>query len=121
MRQVVLKAADLMDLQGNKGGRYTIARSKIMMPNALLKVIDGAMQVYPVQGLTQHTPLPELWTYAGFVLSLMDQTRLIGIRCGGIKWKARRGLENERRSMQSGIGSFARSGTLRLRNSGGIM
>lgn len=67
MRLVVLNAADTMDLQGNKAGRYAIAQSKIMVPNALLKVIDEAMQMYGGQGLTQHTPLPELWTYARFV------------------------------------------------------
>ncbi|KAL6161663.1 hypothetical protein ACJQWK_08616 [Exserohilum turcicum] len=67
MRLVVLNAADTMDLQGNKAGRYAIAQSKIMVPNALLKVIDEAMQIYGGQGLTQHTPLPEIWTYARFV------------------------------------------------------
>lgn len=67
MRLVVLNAADTMDAHGNKAGRYVIAQSKIMVPNALIKVIDEAMQIYGGQGLTQHTPLPELWTYARFV------------------------------------------------------
>jgi acyl-CoA dehydrogenase len=67
MRLVVLNAADTMDLQGNKAGKYAIAQSKIMVPNALIKVIDEAMQIYGGQGLTQHTPLPEIWTYARFV------------------------------------------------------
>ncbi|KAL5116304.1 hypothetical protein ACEQ8H_005762 [Pleosporales sp. CAS-2024a] len=67
MRLVVLNAADTMDLQGNKAGKYAIAQSKIMVPNALIKVIDEAMQIYGGQGLTQHTPLPEMWTYARFV------------------------------------------------------
>jgi acyl-CoA dehydrogenase len=67
MRLVVLNAADTMDLQGNKAGKYAIAQSKILVPNALIKVIDEAMQIYGGQGLTQHTPLPEIWTYARFV------------------------------------------------------
>ncbi|KAF1935061.1 acyl-CoA dehydrogenase family member 11 [Clathrospora elynae] len=67
MRLVVLNAADTMDLKGNKAGKYAIAQSKIMVPNALLKVIDEAIQMYGGQGLTQHTPLPEIWTYARFV------------------------------------------------------
>ena len=67
MRLVVLNAADTMDIQGNKAGRYAIAQSKVLVPNALLKVIDEAMQMYGGQGLTQHTPLPEIWTYARFV------------------------------------------------------
>ncbi|KAF2492440.1 acyl-CoA dehydrogenase NM domain-like protein [Lophium mytilinum] len=67
MRLVVLNAADTMDYAGNKAGKYAIAQSKILVPNALLKVIDEAMQMYGGQGLTQHTPLPEIWTYARFV------------------------------------------------------
>jgi alkylation response protein AidB-like acyl-CoA dehydrogenase len=67
MRLVVLNAADTMDYAGNKAGKYAIAQSKILVPNALLKVIDECMQMYGGQGLTQHTPLPEIWTYARFV------------------------------------------------------
>jgi acyl-CoA dehydrogenase len=67
MRLVGLNAADTMDLQGNKAGRHAIAQSNIVVSKALLKVIDEAMQIYGGQGLTQHTPLPEIWTYARFV------------------------------------------------------
>lgn len=67
MKLIVMNAADTMDLRGNKYGRYVIAQSKIMVPLALAKVIDECMQMYGGQGLTQHTPLPELWTYARFV------------------------------------------------------
>ena len=67
MRLVVMNAADTMDVHGNKSGRYVIAQSKIMVPETLAKVIDECMQMYGGQGLTQHTVLPELWTYARFV------------------------------------------------------
>lgn len=67
MRQIVLNAADTMDIYGNKAGRYAIAQSKIMIPNMATKIIDECMQIYGGQGLTQHTPLPEMWTYARFV------------------------------------------------------
>jgi acyl-CoA dehydrogenase len=67
MKLVVMNAADTMDIRGNKAGRYVIAQSKIMVPETLAKVIDECMQMYGGQGLTQHTPLPELWTYARFV------------------------------------------------------
>lgn len=66
-RQVVLNAADTMDIHGNKAGRYAIAQSKILIPNMATRVIDECMQLYGGQGLTQHTPLPEMWTYARFV------------------------------------------------------
>lgn len=67
MKLVVMNAADTMDIRGNKAGRYVIAQSKIMVPETLAKVIDECMQMYGGQGLTQHTPLPEIWTYARFV------------------------------------------------------
>jgi alkylation response protein AidB-like acyl-CoA dehydrogenase len=67
MRLVVLNAADTMDLLGNKAGKRAIAQSKILVPVAACKIIDECMQIYGGQGLTQHTPLPEMWTYARFV------------------------------------------------------
>ncbi|KAH8601499.1 acyl-CoA dehydrogenase family member 10 [Bisporella sp. PMI_857] len=66
-RLVVLNAADTMDLHGNKAGRYAIAQSKILVPMMATRIIDECMQLYGGQGLTQHTPLPEMWTYARFV------------------------------------------------------
>lgn len=67
MRLVVLNAAATMDIAGNKAGKYVIAQSKILVPVTAAKIIDECMQLYGGQGLTQHTPLPEMWTYARFV------------------------------------------------------
>jgi acyl-CoA dehydrogenase len=67
MRLIVLNAADTMDLMGNKAGRYAIAQSKILVPKMAETIIDECMQIYGGQGLTQHTVLPEMWTYARFV------------------------------------------------------
>ncbi|KAI5360903.1 Putative acyl-CoA dehydrogenase/oxidase [Septoria linicola] len=67
LRLVVLNAAHTMDVKGNKAGRYAIAQSKILIPEMAAKIIDECMQLYGGQGLTQHTPLPEMWTYARFV------------------------------------------------------
>ncbi|KAI0160647.1 acyl-CoA dehydrogenase family member 10 [Xylariaceae sp. FL1272] len=67
MRLVVLNAADTMDLHGNKAGKRAIAQSKILVPNVVTKIVDECMQMYGGQGLTQHTILPEIWTYARFV------------------------------------------------------
>ena len=38
-----------------------------MVPETAARIIDECMQLYGGQGLTQHTPLPEMWTYARFV------------------------------------------------------
>ena len=67
LRLVVLNAADTMDVHGNKAGRYAIAQSKILVPHGCTKIIDECMQMHGGQGLTQHTSLPEMWTYARFV------------------------------------------------------
>ena len=63
MRLVVLNAADTMDQHGNKAGKYAIAQCKILVPKVVASVVDECMQMYGGQGLTQHTPLPEMWTY----------------------------------------------------------
>lgn len=67
LRLVVLNAAHTMDVHGNKAGRYAIAQSKILVPKTAADIIDECMQMYGGQGLTQHTALPEMWTYARFV------------------------------------------------------
>ncbi|GKT41394.1 acyl-CoA dehydrogenase family member 10 [Colletotrichum spaethianum] len=66
-RQVVLNAADTTDLLGNRAGKRAIAQCKILVPMVATKIIDECMQMYGGQGLTQHTPFPEMWTYARFV------------------------------------------------------
>ncbi|KAK4570491.1 hypothetical protein LTR86_002571 [Recurvomyces mirabilis] len=67
LRLVVLNAAHTMDVHGNKAGRYAIAQSKILVPKTAADIIDECMQMYGGQGMTQHTALPEMWTYARFV------------------------------------------------------
>lgn len=67
LRLVVLNAAHTMDKYGNKAGRYAIAQCKVLIPETAAKIIDECIQMYGGQGLTQHTPLPEMWTYARFV------------------------------------------------------
>ncbi|KAL3444203.1 acyl-CoA dehydrogenase/oxidase [Aspergillus insuetus] len=76
IRLVVFSAADTLDTthktkdtSGNAGkkARYVIAQSKILVPTAVARIIDECMQLYGGQGLTQYTPLPEMWTYARFV------------------------------------------------------
>jgi acyl-CoA dehydrogenase len=64
MRLVVLNAADTMDTLGNRAGKYAIAQCKILIPDKCAHIIDECMQLYGGQGLTQHTMMPEAWTYA---------------------------------------------------------
>ncbi|CAK4031929.1 Acyl- dehydrogenase family member 10 [Lecanosticta acicola] len=67
LQQIVYNAAHTMDVSGNVAGRFAIAQCKVMVPATAAKIIDECMQLYGGQGLTQHTFLPEAWTYARFV------------------------------------------------------
>jgi alkylation response protein AidB-like acyl-CoA dehydrogenase len=67
LRLVVMNAADTMDIKGNKAGRYAIAQSKILVPEACANIIDECMQMHGGAGVTQMHPLAEMWTYARFV------------------------------------------------------
>ncbi|KAM5342811.1 hypothetical protein ACJ41O_013777 [Fusarium nematophilum] len=67
LRLIVCSAADTLDTVGNAEGRRAIARCKLLVPSKVTELIDEVMQIWGGQGLTQHTPLPQLWTYARFV------------------------------------------------------
>ena len=63
-RLLTLKAAQKMDLEGNKGARDLIAMIKIIAPNMALDVIDRAIQLHGAVGLSQDTPLAHMYAYA---------------------------------------------------------
>ena len=62
-RLLVLKAAWLMDVAGAKNARSEIAQIKVAAPRMALKVIDDAIQAFGGAGVSEDTPLAEL--YAG--------------------------------------------------------
>jgi acyl-CoA dehydrogenase len=59
-RLLTLKAAQKMDLEGNKGARDLIA----IAPNMAIDVIDRAIQIHGAAGLGQDTPLAHMYAYA---------------------------------------------------------
>jgi acyl-CoA dehydrogenase len=63
-RLLTLKAAEQMDLAGNKGARELIAMIKIVAPNMAIDVIDRAIQIHGAVGLSQDTPLAHMYAYA---------------------------------------------------------
>ena len=58
---MVLNAAHMMDTVGNKVARREIASIKVIAPNMALNVIERAMQVHGGAGVSQDTPLAEMW------------------------------------------------------------
>ncbi|HEY0536310.1 MAG TPA: acyl-CoA dehydrogenase family protein [Actinoplanes sp.] len=63
-RLLVLKAAWLMDTVGNKGAHTEIQAIKIVVPSTVEWIIDKAIQAHGAAGVSQDTPLAQLWAHA---------------------------------------------------------
>lgn len=63
-RLMVLQAAQMMDLVGNKVAKQQIAMIKVAAPDMALKVIDWAIQAHGAGGYTEDFPLADMWVYA---------------------------------------------------------
>jgi len=61
MRLMVLKAAKAMDVLGNKEARIWVSKIKAMVPEKCCKIIDDAMQLHGATGLSQWSPLSEMY------------------------------------------------------------
>ena len=62
MRMMVLKAAKAMDLMGNAEARVWVSAVKAMVPERVCKIVDQAIQMHGALGVSQHTPLADLYT-----------------------------------------------------------
>jgi acyl-CoA dehydrogenase len=63
-RLLVLKTAWLMDTAGNRAAHTEIQAIKIVVPAMAQKVIDDAIEVHGGAGVSQDTPLAQLWVAA---------------------------------------------------------
>jgi acyl-CoA dehydrogenase len=70
-RLLTLRAAWLMDKQGNKAARVDVSAIKIVAGRLQTRVLDRAIQVFGAAGLTEDTPLAYLWTW-GRALRFID-------------------------------------------------
>ena len=62
MRLMVLKAAKAMDVLGNKEARVWVSMVKAMVPERTCKIIDQAIQMHGATGISNWTPLAEMYT-----------------------------------------------------------
>ncbi len=62
MRMIVLKAAKAMDVLGNREARVWVSLAKAMVPEKTCQIIDQAIQIHGATGISQWTPLAELYT-----------------------------------------------------------
>ncbi len=70
-RLLVLRAAWLIDREGNRAARDQVAMIKVVVPRLQTTVLDRAMQVFGAMGLTGDTPLAFLWSW-GRALRFID-------------------------------------------------
>ena len=63
-RLQVLNAAIMIDTKDAKFALKEIAEAKVLIPDMLLKVLDRAMQAYGGAGVSQDTPLANMWAHA---------------------------------------------------------
>jgi len=62
MRLAVLQAAKAMDVLGNKEARVYVSAVKAMVPEKVCQIIDAAIQMHGATGVSQWTPLADLYT-----------------------------------------------------------
>ncbi len=62
-RLLCLKAADVMDREGNKAARDEIAMIKVQAPAMALKIIDDAVQAHGGAGVCGDFPLASAWAH----------------------------------------------------------
>jgi acyl-CoA dehydrogenase len=70
-RLLVLRAAWLMDNQGNAAARVDVSAIKLVAAQLQTRVLDRAMQIFGAIGLTPDTPLAALWSW-GRALRFLD-------------------------------------------------
>ena len=64
MRLMVLKAARAMDVLGNSDARVYVSAIKAMVPEKVCQIIDDAIQLHGGTGLSDWTPLAQMYTSA---------------------------------------------------------
>ena len=62
MRRMVLTAAKAMDVLGNVEARVWVSAVKAMVPIRVCKIIDEAIQMHGATGVSQWTPLADMYT-----------------------------------------------------------
>ena len=89
-RLLVLRAAWLIDKEGNRAARNDVSMIKVVVPRLQTRVIDRAMQVFGAMGLTPDTPLAFLWSW-GRALQFIDgpdEVHLRGVARREVKTQA---------------------------------
>ncbi len=62
MRRMVLTAAKAMDELGNAEARVWVSAVKAMVPIRVCEIVDNAIQIHGATGISQWTPLADIYT-----------------------------------------------------------
>jgi acyl-CoA dehydrogenase len=60
-RLICHQACHVIDTEGNKAARHLVAMAKVAVPRAATRVIDRAIQVHGGAGVSDATPLAEMY------------------------------------------------------------
>ncbi|KAI8925626.1 acyl-CoA dehydrogenase/oxidase [Entophlyctis helioformis] len=63
-RLLVFRAADMIDKVGPKDAMNYIAMAKVIVPSTTLRIIDRAIQAHGAKGVSQDTPLANLYAFS---------------------------------------------------------
>lgn len=99
-RLLVLRAAWLMDHQGNKAARIDVSAIKLVAAQLQTRVLDRAIQVFGSMGLTPDTPLAFLWTW-GRAMRFLDGPDEVHLRT-----LAREELKKAKRNLGRGAAYY---------------
>ena len=62
-RLLVLRAAWMMDVLGNKAAHVEVSAIKLVAAQLQTRIADRAIQVFGAMGLSPDTPLPWIWSW----------------------------------------------------------
>ncbi len=86
-RLLVFKTAWLIDKFGTKAARREVSLIKVIVPRIEVAIANRAMQVFGAKGLTQDTPLPDIWTHGRYlqIVDGPDEVHLRSIARGEVR------------------------------------
>ena len=86
---------------GTKAARREVSLIKVIVPRIEVAIANRAMQVFGAKGLTQDTPLPDIWTHGRYlqIVDGPDEVHLRSIARAEVRASERRKSEARAREL----------------------
>lgn len=101
-RLIVLNAAIKIDESNAKGALVEIAEAKVLVPEVLMQVLDWSIQAYGAAGVSQETPLANMWSH-GRTMRLVDGPDEVHLQQMGRNENKRGNFVREKLAYQKGV------------------